>query len=72
MKIKILLFLLICTLFSCKKTENDSSSTTLKPLVKSISTNSSVVANYWYDNQGRMICSRIFVSLRLTTSCKGS
>lgn len=59
MKVKILLFLLICTLFSCRKSQTDSSSASLIPLVRSVSIKSSVVANYWYDNQGRMICSRI-------------
>jgi YD repeat-containing protein len=49
---------MICFLLSCKKKESVSSSTSRVPLIKTISTNSAVIIEYWYDNQGRMTCSR--------------
>jgi len=58
MKTKVMFILLICLVFSCKKSDSDSSSNTV-PLIKTLSTDSHVIGNYWYDDQDRMTISRM-------------
>ena len=45
-------------LFACTKKEDSTTDTAQKPLVKTISTDSGVMGTFWYDNQGRITCSR--------------
>jgi hypothetical protein len=59
MKTKLLLLVLLCLLFSCKKKETENPVTSLVPLVKTMSNKTKVIGRYWYDNQGRMTCSAV-------------
>jgi hypothetical protein len=59
MKTKAMFILMISLILSCKKSDNDSFSNTPVPLIKTLSTESDVIGNYWYDDQDRMTISRM-------------
>ena len=61
MKTNLFLIFAVLFLFSCSK-KDSSSSTSQKPLVKTISFDSTVVQSFWYDNQGRITCYRTLES----------
>jgi antitoxin component YwqK of YwqJK toxin-antitoxin module len=61
MKTNLFLIFAVLFLFSCSK-KDSSSSTSQKPLVKTISFDSTVVQSFWYDNQGRITCYRTIES----------
>lgn len=62
MKSSLLLILSVLFLLSCSKKENSTSSTSQKPLVKTISVDTTLMGSYWYDGQGRLTCSRTLES----------
>ncbi|MGA2823421.1 MAG: hypothetical protein ABSE72_07830 [Bacteroidales bacterium] len=62
MKSILFLILSVLFLFSCSKKENGSSSTSQRPLIKTISFESTLKGSYWYDSQGRITCSRTIES----------
>lgn len=62
MKSNLLLIFSVLVLMSCSKKDDTTSSTSLSPMVKTISFDSTVVQSFWYDSQGRITCSKVLES----------
>ena len=62
MKSNLILILSFLFLLSCAKKESNTLSTSQKPLVKTISFDSTLLGSYWYDGKGRLTCSRTLKS----------
>ncbi|MEI6885715.1 MAG: hypothetical protein WCO02_14580 [Bacteroidota bacterium] len=58
MKSNLLLILSILVFLSCSKNEDSAPANSGIPLIKTITADSSVIGSYWYDNLGRITCSR--------------
>ena len=57
MKSNLLLILSILSFLSCSKNDDSTPTTSVMPLIKTITADSTVLQSYWYDNQGRITCS---------------
>ncbi|MDP4282440.1 MAG: hypothetical protein Q8867_09880 [Bacteroidota bacterium] len=62
MKSKLLILLSVIFLFSCSKKDDNSTSGSKKPLVKTFSEENIILGSFWYDSQGRVTCCRLFES----------
>ena len=62
MKTNLCLILPVFLLLSCSKKDESSPSVSQNPLIRTISFDSTLVGSYWYDNQGRITCSRMYES----------
>jgi antitoxin component YwqK of YwqJK toxin-antitoxin module len=58
MKSNLLLILSVLLFLSCTKNDECTPPTSGMPLIKTITVDSNVIRNYWYDSQGRITCSR--------------
>jgi hypothetical protein len=58
MKTNLLLILFVLFILSCSKNDEDTPPASGTPLIKTVTSDSTVVRSYWYDSQGRITCSR--------------